>query len=167
VSWPHTGTGLAVIGHPIGHSLSPQMHNAALAAMAQADARFAGWRYHAFDIDPGDLPAALDQMGARGFRGVNLTVQWGNDPARMSESGGDLVEERGERTIVVKNVSALGRYEAAYGFRSGKTVSLVRFPDAGREYTWDGATVSFAGEDHDTTAAGRYVLGEKGELKTP
>jgi shikimate dehydrogenase len=50
------------------------MHNAALAAMAQADARFAGWRYHAFDIDPGDLPAALDQMGARGFRGVNLTV---------------------------------------------------------------------------------------------
>ena len=74
MSWPHTGTGLAVIGHPIGHSLSPQMHNAALAAMAQADARFAGWRYHAFDIDPGDLPAALDQMGARGFRGVNLTV---------------------------------------------------------------------------------------------
>jgi hypothetical protein len=114
-----------------------------------------------------ELTDVAARASGSAFRGVNLTVQWGNDPARMSESGGDLVEERGERTIVVKNVSALGRYEAAYGFRSGKTVSLVRFPDAGREYTWDGATVSFAGEDHDTTAAGRYVLGEKGELKTP
>jgi len=74
VRWPHAGTGLAVIGHPIGHSVSPQMHNAALAALAGTDRRYATWRYDAFDIDPADLPAALDRMGALGFRGVNLTV---------------------------------------------------------------------------------------------
>jgi shikimate dehydrogenase len=68
------GTGLAVIGHPIGHSLSPQMHSAALALLAARDARFAGWSYSAFDVEPGDLAAALDRMAERGFRGVNLTV---------------------------------------------------------------------------------------------
>lgn len=72
--WPHAGTGLAVIGHPIGHSVSPQMHNAALAGLAGTDVRYAAWRYHAFDIAPSDLPAALDRMGALGFRGINLTV---------------------------------------------------------------------------------------------
>jgi shikimate dehydrogenase len=50
------------------------MHNAALAAMANADRGFSEWRYHAFDIDPADLKAALDRLGALGFRGINLTV---------------------------------------------------------------------------------------------
>jgi len=63
-----------VIGHPIAHSLSPQMHTAALAQMARLDARFASWTYHAFDIEAKDLPAALDRLGGLGFRGVNLTV---------------------------------------------------------------------------------------------
>jgi shikimate dehydrogenase len=63
-----------VIGHPIDHSLSPQMHNAALAELGRADPRFAGWRYHAFDVEPGLLPVALGLLGERGFRGVNLTV---------------------------------------------------------------------------------------------
>jgi shikimate dehydrogenase len=63
-----------VIGHPIGHSLSPQMHNAALAGLAASDARFAEWRYLAFDIPPADLASALGLMGSHGFHGVNLTV---------------------------------------------------------------------------------------------
>jgi shikimate dehydrogenase len=65
---------LAVIGHPIGHSVSPQMHNAALAELAASDARFEGWRYSALDVEPENLPAALDMLHARGFVGVNLTV---------------------------------------------------------------------------------------------
>jgi shikimate dehydrogenase len=50
------------------------MHNAALAELARTDPRFADWRYSAFDVEPEKLPAALDLMRARGFRGVNLTV---------------------------------------------------------------------------------------------
>lgn len=67
-------TPLAVLGHPIAHSLSPRMHNAALAHLAVSDPRFAKWRYERFDIPPDDLPAALHALAARGFRGVNLTV---------------------------------------------------------------------------------------------
>jgi len=50
------------------------MHNAALAELARGDARFARWRYHAFDVEPGMLREALGLMRERGFRGVNLTV---------------------------------------------------------------------------------------------
>jgi shikimate dehydrogenase len=72
--WPHPGTALAVIGHPIGHSLSPQMHAAALAELGRAEARFAGWRYLRFVVTQERLADALDLMRRCGFRGVNLTV---------------------------------------------------------------------------------------------
>ena len=73
-TWTAPGTTLAVLGHPIQHSLSPPMHNAALAAMAQRDPRFATWRYVRFDIAPEDLPVALEKLHSRGFLGLNLTV---------------------------------------------------------------------------------------------
>ncbi|HEY9249354.1 MAG TPA: shikimate dehydrogenase, partial [Rariglobus sp.] len=73
-TWSCPGTALAVLGHPIKHSVSPPMHNAALARMAADDPRFATWRYFRFDIAPDDLPAALEKFHARGFAGLNLTV---------------------------------------------------------------------------------------------
>jgi len=73
-TWSRTGTSLAVLGHPIAHSISPPMHNAALAELARDDARFADWKYFRFDITPNELPRALDLLHAKNFRGVNLTV---------------------------------------------------------------------------------------------
>lgn len=58
----------AVLGHPIGHSLSPVMHNAAFEAMG-LDAI-----YLAFDVHPDNLMEALDGMQSMGFKGANLTV---------------------------------------------------------------------------------------------
>lgn len=73
-SWSRPGTSLAVLGHPIKHSISPPMHNAALVALARTDATFADWSYHRFDVPPDDLPRALELLHAKKFRGVNLTV---------------------------------------------------------------------------------------------
>jgi len=73
-SWSRAGTSLAVLGHPIKHSISPAMHNAALAALARSDSRFADWRYFRFEVHPDDLPRALALLHAKHFRGVNLTV---------------------------------------------------------------------------------------------
>ena len=58
----------AVLGHPIGHTFSPAMHNAAMAAL-QLDAL-----YCAFDVAPENLMSVLPAMRAMGLGGVNLTV---------------------------------------------------------------------------------------------
>lgn len=73
-AWSFRGTALAVLGHPIAHSLSPPMHNAALAAMAAARPEFSSWRYFRFDVPPARLAAALPRLHAAGFAGLNLTV---------------------------------------------------------------------------------------------
>lgn len=73
-NWTPAGTALAVLGHPIKHSVSPAMHNAALVHMAGCDPRFSDWRYHRFDVPPDDLPGALERLHAAGFHGLNLTV---------------------------------------------------------------------------------------------
>ncbi len=72
--WSEPGTHLAVLGHPVKHSLSPHMHNAALRAMAAHDARFGSWQYWKFDVPPERLAEALPLLHRRGFAGVNLTV---------------------------------------------------------------------------------------------
>jgi len=58
----------AVLGHPIGHTLSPAMHNANFRALGM-DAL-----YLAFDVEPARLLDVLPAMADMGFRGVNLTV---------------------------------------------------------------------------------------------
>lgn len=72
--WNEPGTHLAVLGHPIKHSLSPAMHNAALRAMAATEPRFGDWRYWKFDVPPERLGEALARLREQRFRGVNLTV---------------------------------------------------------------------------------------------
>jgi shikimate dehydrogenase len=59
---------LALIGHPVGHSLSPAMHNAAFAADGL------DFVYVCLDVDPHDLPAAVRGLAASKLRGFNVTM---------------------------------------------------------------------------------------------
>ncbi|HLL39904.1 MAG TPA: shikimate dehydrogenase [Rubrobacteraceae bacterium] len=59
---------LGVIGHPVGHTLSPRMHNAAFAASGP------DYLYLPMDVRPEDLPAAVSGLRALGFRGFNVTM---------------------------------------------------------------------------------------------
>ncbi len=59
---------VGVWGHPIGHSRSPAMHNAALEALGL------DWVYVPFDVAPGDAAAAVAGLRALGLAGVNVTV---------------------------------------------------------------------------------------------
>jgi shikimate dehydrogenase len=73
-AWSFAGTALAVVGRPVAHSLSPAIHNAALAGLAGTKPEFAGWRYFKFDIAPTELPRALTLFHKHRFHGLNLTV---------------------------------------------------------------------------------------------
>jgi shikimate dehydrogenase len=59
---------LGVLGHPVAHSLSPQMQNAALEKSGLE------MRYGRFEIAPSELQAALELLTDLDFAGVNLTV---------------------------------------------------------------------------------------------
>lgn len=59
---------LGVFGHPIGHSLSPAMHNAAIEALGL------DYIYVPFDVDPADLGRAIEGVRALGIAGVNVTI---------------------------------------------------------------------------------------------
>lgn len=60
-------TRAAVLGHPVGHSLSPVLHRAAYAALGL------DWTYDAIDVDEDQLGAFLDGCGPE-WGGLSLTM---------------------------------------------------------------------------------------------
>lgn len=66
-----SGTGaVCLLGHPVGHSLSPRMHNAALASQG------IDMVYLAFDVPPERLSEAVSGLRALGLRGANVTIPY-------------------------------------------------------------------------------------------
>ena len=67
--WPVGTTRVAaVIGHPVRHSLSPLLHNAAFRALGL------NWVYLAFDVAEGQADAAVAGMRAFGMGGLSVTM---------------------------------------------------------------------------------------------
>jgi len=62
------GAKLAVLGHPIKHSLSPELHQPAL------DAHGLDYSYIRLEVEPGNLTEAFAKMAELGFIGCNCTV---------------------------------------------------------------------------------------------
>jgi len=87
---------LAVLGDPVAHSASPQMHNAALAACG-IDARYC--RLH---VQADELEEALELLWEKGFIGVNCTIPHKlNALAAVDEADEDANRAGGVNTIVV------------------------------------------------------------------
>jgi shikimate dehydrogenase len=68
---------IGLLGHPVEHSLSPQMHNAAFAALAL------DYAYVPLDVEPERLEEALRGLVALGFAGANVTAPHKLDVARI------------------------------------------------------------------------------------
>ncbi|VAX25064.1 Shikimate 5-dehydrogenase I alpha [hydrothermal vent metagenome] len=59
---------LGITGHPIGHSLSPLMHETAALSLG------IDLSYKAFDVAPDKLKQFIDRLRAEGIDGLNVTV---------------------------------------------------------------------------------------------
>ena len=89
-------THVALLGHPVSHSLSPRMQNAAFEA-AGLD-----WHYSAFDVE--DAPRAIEALRTLGFAGANVTIPHKRAAAAVcDEAEGDAVN-----TLVFRDGRVLG-----------------------------------------------------------
>lgn len=101
----------AVIGHPIGHTLSPVMHNASMEELG-----FDGI-YLALDIHPDALMEVLPSMAKMGFAGVNLTVPH----KEIAFRGLDKLDESAQllgaaNTVQFAEDGMIGHNTDGYGF---------------------------------------------------
>jgi shikimate dehydrogenase len=89
---------VALLGHPVAHSLSPRMQNAAFAA------RGLDWTYVALDVPPDRFAEALRGLAVAGLAGANVTA-----PHKLAAAA--LCDERDAdsvNTLVFDNGHVLG-----------------------------------------------------------
>jgi shikimate dehydrogenase len=88
---------VALLGHPVAQSRSPQMQNAAFAACGLDD-----WEYVALDVL--DVVDAVEDLRAQGFAGANVTIPHKQAVvAACDEADGDAVN-----TLVFRDGRVLG-----------------------------------------------------------
>ena len=93
---------LAIFGRPVGHALSPLIHNAALAASG-ADVVFV-----AFSPSPDRLETALRGLVAAGCAGLSITIPFKTDVVPMLDELGESARATGAvNTVVVSGDSSL------------------------------------------------------------
>ncbi len=95
---------LAVIGHPIGHTASPAMQQAAL------DERGIDVRYVALDVEPGRVGEAFGRMRDLGFHGCNVTVPHKFDALAACTEVDPVAEDLGAVNTVVFEDGAVRGY---------------------------------------------------------
>lgn len=101
------GKRLVVLGDPIAHSLSPDMHNAALREMSTEHPDLRDWRYEAVHVSADDLKEALLVLHRAGVMGINLTI-----PHKVRAL--DLVEAIEEEARLMGAVNTLIRTDTGY-----------------------------------------------------
>lgn len=80
-----------LLGHPVAHSLSPAMHNAAFAALGL------DWAYVALPTEADALADAVRGLAALGFAGANVTSPYKEAVARLCTTA-----EPSVNTLVVR-----------------------------------------------------------------
>src|SRR5437773_3634996 len=103
---------LGLVGHPLGHSLSPAIHEAALAALDLAGV------YLPFDVDRDSLDALLQGADRLRIRGLNVTIPHKESIVeRLDELDGDAERLGAVNTVVIGDGWTKGHNTDVFGFR--------------------------------------------------
>src|SRR6266540_3149958 len=139
---------VALLGHPVAHSLSPRMQNAAFAARAL------DWAYVALDVPPERLAEAVRGLAAAGFVGANATA-----PHKVAMPDAQVFARRNqwppdvEGADIVVHATPV-RDEALFELRAGQTLIDLPYPES--------ATARAARERGATVIDGLEVLVRQG-----
>lgn len=126
-----------VLGHPVRHSVSPPMQNAAIASMG-LDAV-----YVAYEVQPGDLPAAVAGLKALGAAGANCTIPFKEQVIPLLD----------EMTPQAKLVGAVNTLKWEGGRCTGHNTDM------------DGFLLDLADEGFDPAGCTALVLGAGGSAR--
>jgi len=111
---------LAIIGYPLGHSLSPVMHNAALKALGIEG------EYVMLETPPEKLSERIDFLKESGFRGFNVTIPHKVAVMEFLDSIDSFANAVGAvNTVVIDSNKKLHGYNTdVYGFVSAVPAEL-------------------------------------------
>jgi shikimate dehydrogenase len=119
---------VALLGHPVAHSLSPRMQNAAFAA------RGLDWAYVALDVPPERLAEAVRGLAAAGFAGANVTAPHKGAVAEIVGGGArsvnTLVFEDGRVEAHSTDAAVLDGLDAEHPVVIGSGGAAVAFLEA-------------------------------------
>lgn len=120
--------GLAVIGHPVAHSRSPEMQTAALTGLGLAGE----WTYGAIDVAPRDFEATIAEMAVAGeYAGVNITVPHKEAALAMADEASEGARAIGAaNTLSFRDGQILAANTDAGGLLRSLPASLVGDGDA-------------------------------------
>jgi shikimate dehydrogenase len=131
---------LAVLGHPVGHSRSPAMQNAALAELGLAGE----WGYEAIDVAPDQFESRVRAMPGEGFVGANVTVPHKGAALSLADSLSETAREIGVANtlsfeageIRADNTDAQGLLDALPTVATGKRALVLGAGGAARAAVW-------------------------------
>jgi len=134
---------VVLIGHPVAHSLSPAMHNAAFAHDRLA------FRYEAWDVPAEDLGVGVGRIAAEDTAGANVTVphkravvsylDWCDETVKLAGAVNTVVNDHGRLLGYNTDVAGVANVLRAAGFDGQGDVLLLGAGGAAR-----GAVVALA-----------------------
>lgn len=105
------GNLFGLIGHPVGHSMSPVMHNDQFAYL-QLD-----YHYHAFDVHPSELGNAIKGMKSLGISGFNITIPHKEEAMKyLDEIDEEALQIGAVNTVINQDGKLIGYNTDGRGF---------------------------------------------------
>lgn len=151
---------LAVLGHPVSHSRSPAMQNAALGALELWD-----WDYEAIDVPPEGFAAKVREMVSEGFVGANVTVPHKQAALALADRASEASQQIGaantlrfaEGEIEAHNTDADGLLASLPAMPRGRRALVLGAGGAARAaiwaLVWEGAEVEVWNRTAEKAAA--------------
>jgi shikimate dehydrogenase len=131
---------LAVLGHPVSHSRSPAMQNAALEALGLATE----WSYEAIDLEPAQFHEGVRELPGQGFVGANVTIPHKGAALALADQASDAARQIGaantlsfrDAGIRADNTDASGLLAALPGPVEGREALVLGAGGSARAAVW-------------------------------